>query len=49
MLIMLGAAIALGVCMATVILIPAGVLLLLWMIYFTAIACAQAYNFYETF
>lgn len=47
MLIMLAAAIVLGICMATVILIPVGLLLLLWMIYFTAIAAAEAYNFFE--
>ena len=44
MLVVFGVGILMGVTLATVILLPLGILLLMWLVYFTATASAAAYN-----
>ena len=48
MLVMLLAGFLLGVSMALIVLLPVGLAILLWMVYFTAVAAAESYNFTET-
>ncbi|WP_457595707.1 hypothetical protein [Hydrogenimonas sp.] len=45
MLILMVATIALAVCFGLFILIPVGILILMWMVYFTAAVSLEAYNF----
>jgi len=44
MLILFGVGLVMGISIGTVILLPIGILMLLWMVYFTAIVSAEAYN-----
>lgn len=44
MLILFGVGLLMGICIGVLILLPVGILLLLWMVYFTAVVSAEAYN-----
>ena len=44
MLVVFGVGILMGITLATLILLPLGILLLMWLVYFTATASAAAYN-----
>ncbi len=46
-LVVLGVGIVTGICMAVMFLIPLGVLLLIWLVYFSATLSAATYNFSE--
>ena len=46
-LVLLGVGIVTGICMAVIFLIPLGVLLLMWLVYFSATLGAATYNFSE--
>ncbi len=46
-LVVLGVGLATGICMAVIFLIPLGILLLMWLIYFSATLSAATYNFSE--
>ncbi|WP_456380536.1 hypothetical protein [Hydrogenimonas sp.] len=47
MLILFGVGIVMGISIGTVILLPLGILVLLWMVYFTAVVSAETYNISE--
>jgi hypothetical protein len=44
MLILFGVGLLMGICIGIVILLPLGILLLLWMVYFTSVVAAESYN-----